>query len=188
MRRGAFSWAWPGAASVSDRRRRTRMRILASDPAVASSFSVVAPPALTPPAPPSPRGRGGKKPKGIFFFSPSSPPGGGGVGEVRGRRRDDVEAETTAGSETRVPAILTDIPGGTISSLHHLRREMLPCSAVRVPRACAVLLFLLVPCLSAEGIKFREVSKAWHIDFRHHTGGTGQRYMVETMVGGVVMF
>ncbi len=65
---------------------------------------------------------------------------------------------------------------------------MLPCSAVRVPRACAVLLFLLVPGLSAEGIEFREVSKAWHVDFRHHTGGSGARYMVETMVGGVVMF
>ena len=65
---------------------------------------------------------------------------------------------------------------------------MLPCSAVRVPRTCAVLLFLLVPCLSAEGIKFREVSKAWHIDFRHHTSGAGTRYMVESVAGGVVMF
>jgi enediyne biosynthesis protein E4 len=65
---------------------------------------------------------------------------------------------------------------------------MLPCSAVRVPRACAVLLFLLVPCLRAEGIKFREVSKAWHIDFRHHTGASGTRYMVESVAGGVVMF
>ena len=65
---------------------------------------------------------------------------------------------------------------------------MLPCSAVRVLRSCAVLLLLLAPCVRAEGIKFREVSKAWGIDFRHHTGGSGQRYMVETMVGGVVMF
>ena len=65
---------------------------------------------------------------------------------------------------------------------------MLPCSAVRSLRACAVLLFLLVPGGRAEGIKLREVSNAWGIDFRHHTGGSGQRYMVETMVGGVVMF
>ena len=42
--------------------------------------------------------------------------------------------------------------------------------------------------VNAEGIRFREVSRAWGIDFRHHHGGSGQRYMVETMVGGVVMF
>ncbi len=40
----------------------------------------------------------------------------------------------------------------------------------------------------AEGIQLREVSKAWGIDFHHHNGGSGERYMVETMVGGVVMF
>ncbi len=67
--------------------------------------------------------------------------------------------------------------------------EMLPFSAVPVPRACAALLLLLVPCpLPAEGIKFREVSNAWGIDFRHHHGGSGRRYMVETMVGGLVIF
>jgi hypothetical protein len=40
---------------------------------------------------------------------------------------------------------------------------------------------------SIEGIRFREVSKAWGLDFRHHHGGSGQRYFVETMSGGVVM-
>ncbi|HKI00661.1 MAG TPA: CRTAC1 family protein [Thermoanaerobaculia bacterium] len=59
---------------------------------------------------------------------------------------------------------------------------------MRVLRTASVLLLLLVPSLNAEGIKFREVSKEWGIDFHHHHGGSGKRYMVETMVGGVVMF
>lgn len=37
-------------------------------------------------------------------------------------------------------------------------------------------------------ISFREVSEAWELDFRHHHGGSGERYMVETMAGGVVLF
>ncbi|MGH9381240.1 MAG: CRTAC1 family protein [Thermoanaerobaculia bacterium] len=44
---------------------------------------------------------------------------------------------------------------------------------------------------AAEGpsrIAFREVSEAWHLDFRHHHGGSGERYMVETVAGGVVLF
>ncbi|HEX9943738.1 MAG TPA: CRTAC1 family protein [Thermoanaerobaculia bacterium] len=57
-------------------------------------------------------------------------------------------------------------------------------------KACKFLavLLLLAASLGAEGIHFREVSREWGIDFRHHHGGSGQRYMVETMVGGVVMF
>ena len=37
-------------------------------------------------------------------------------------------------------------------------------------------------------MRFREVSKRWGVDFRHHHGGSGKRYMVETSVGGVVIF
>jgi hypothetical protein len=59
--------------------------------------------------------------------------------------------------------------------------------AVKIRHLPALLLLLSAP-LGAEGIKFQEVSKAWGIDFRHHHGGSGQRNMVETMVGGVVMF
>jgi hypothetical protein len=40
----------------------------------------------------------------------------------------------------------------------------------------------------AEGIRFREVSKAWGIDFRHHHGGTGKNYILESSSGGLVMF
>jgi hypothetical protein len=47
--------------------------------------------------------------------------------------------------------------------------------------------FLLAGSANAEAIRFREVSKAWGIDFRHHHGGSGQRYFLETMSGGVVM-
>jgi hypothetical protein len=40
----------------------------------------------------------------------------------------------------------------------------------------------------AEGIRFREVSQAWGIDFRHHHGGSGKRYILESTSGGVVLF
>lgn len=36
-------------------------------------------------------------------------------------------------------------------------------------------------------IKLREVAADWGLDFRHHHGGSGRRYMVETMSGGVVI-
>ena len=42
--------------------------------------------------------------------------------------------------------------------------------------------------LAGGEIRFREVSKDWGLEFQHHHGGTGERYMVETMVGGVVVF
>ncbi|HVS62279.1 MAG TPA: CRTAC1 family protein [Thermoanaerobaculia bacterium] len=35
---------------------------------------------------------------------------------------------------------------------------------------------------------FREVAADWGLDVRHHHGGSGERYMVETMVGGVLVF
>lgn len=35
---------------------------------------------------------------------------------------------------------------------------------------------------------FVESSEAWNLVFRHHHGGSGRRYMVETVVGGVVFF
>jgi hypothetical protein len=54
--------------------------------------------------------------------------------------------------------------------------------------AFAVLLALAAGAASAEGIRFREVSKAWGIDFRHHHGGSGRRYILESTAGGVVMF
>ncbi len=37
-------------------------------------------------------------------------------------------------------------------------------------------------------IRFREVANAWGLDFRHHHGGSGQYFMVETMGGGVILF
>lgn len=41
---------------------------------------------------------------------------------------------------------------------------------------------------AASRIAFREVSDAWHLEFRHRHGGSGERYMVETVAGGVVLF
>ena len=35
---------------------------------------------------------------------------------------------------------------------------------------------------------FRSSAKDWGLDFRHHHGASGERYMVETMVSGVVVF
>ena len=59
---------------------------------------------------------------------------------------------------------------------------------MRIFKLFVALLTVCGAACGAEGIKFQEVSKAWGIDFRHHHGGSGQRNMVETMVGGVVMF
>ncbi|MES1242976.1 MAG: CRTAC1 family protein [Acidobacteriota bacterium] len=54
--------------------------------------------------------------------------------------------------------------------------------------ALAALLILAAGPASAESIRFREVAKAWGLDFRHHHGGSGQRYILESTAGGVVMF
>lgn len=40
----------------------------------------------------------------------------------------------------------------------------------------------------ASDVRFVERSRDWGLEFRHHHGGSGQRYMIETMVGGVVAF
>ena len=55
-------------------------------------------------------------------------------------------------------------------------------------RLAPILLLALVgvPAV-AEGIRFREVSKTWGIDFRHHHGGTGKRYILESSSGGLVL-
>ncbi len=37
-------------------------------------------------------------------------------------------------------------------------------------------------------ITLREVSEAWGLVFRHHSGGSGRRYMMETNSGGIVLF
>src|ERR1700710_1483375 len=67
-------------------------------------------------------------------------------------------------------------------------RPLLDSPAMRIFKLFVALLTVCGAACGAEGIKFQEVSKAWGIDFRHHHGGSGQRNMVETMVGGVVMF
>jgi hypothetical protein len=58
-------------------------------------------------------------------------------------------------------------------------------------RFVAICLFLLTLCAPRPATaepRFREVSRAWGVDFRHHHGGSGKYYMVETAVGGVVVF
>jgi hypothetical protein len=48
---------------------------------------------------------------------------------------------------------------------------------------------LLVAGPAAAGeIRFREVSEAWGLAFRHHHAGSGEYYMVETMGSGVAVF
>jgi hypothetical protein len=37
-------------------------------------------------------------------------------------------------------------------------------------------------------IRFREVSREWGIDFRHHQGGAGEFYMPESMASGLAIF
>ncbi len=67
------------------------------------------------------------------------------------------------------------------------RDAMVDSPAVKIRKLLAVLLLFSLPA-NAEGIKFREISRAWGIDFHHHNGSSGKRYLVETNVGGVVMF
>ena len=59
---------------------------------------------------------------------------------------------------------------------------------MKTSKLLALLLLCLAAPWAAEGIKFREVSKGWGIDFRHHHGGSGRLYMPETVASGVVMF
>lgn len=54
--------------------------------------------------------------------------------------------------------------------------------------ALILLLGLVGVPAMAEGIRFREVSQAWGIDFRHHHGGSGKRYILESTSGGVILF
>ena len=57
-----------------------------------------------------------------------------------------------------------------------------------------VLTVLTVTALPAQSpahaaeLRFQEVSEAWGLDFRHHHGGSGEYYMVETMGSGVAVF
>lgn len=64
----------------------------------------------------------------------------------------------------------------------------------KAARACALV--VLVGTLAAAwtapagaaGIRFEEASERWGIQFRHHHGGSGELYMVETMGSGVAVF
>ncbi|MXZ39359.1 MAG: CRTAC1 family protein, partial [Holophagales bacterium] len=60
----------------------------------------------------------------------------------------------------------------------------------KLPGAALALASLLGVADTAVGgdIRFREVSVAWGLDFRHNAGFSGRMYMVETMGGGVVLF
>ncbi|MGH9465520.1 MAG: FG-GAP-like repeat-containing protein, partial [Thermoanaerobaculia bacterium] len=55
-------------------------------------------------------------------------------------------------------------------------------------RAALLAALLAAPVTAAEGPWFEGVAEAWGLAFRHHHGGSGRRYMVETVVGGVVLF
>jgi hypothetical protein len=62
---------------------------------------------------------------------------------------------------------------------------------VRAARAALGALILSgasSPWPSAAELRFEERSARWGVEVRHHHGGSGRRYMVETMVGGVVVF
>jgi hypothetical protein len=54
--------------------------------------------------------------------------------------------------------------------------------------SCLAALFPAAPAQAVEGLWFEEVSARWGLAFRHHHGGSGRRYMVETVVGGVALF
>ena len=50
---------------------------------------------------------------------------------------------------------------------------------------CVGLATIWISATAHTEIRFREVSEAWGLDFRHHHGGSGEKYMMETMVGGL---
>ena len=52
----------------------------------------------------------------------------------------------------------------------------------------ALALLLASPLGAQPAIRFRDAAAAWGLEHRHRHGGSGERYMVETMVGGVVVF
>ena len=72
------------------------------------------------------------------------------------------------------------------------RAEMIPprrnASARALVAACCALALARGGAAGAEGIRFAEVSRPWGLDFRHHTAGSGQFFMVETLGSGVVAF
>jgi len=51
-----------------------------------------------------------------------------------------------------------------------------------------LVLFLFSSPAISEGIRFREVSKAWGIDFRRYDGRSGKNYILESTSGGLVLF
>ena len=51
----------------------------------------------------------------------------------------------------------------------------------------ALAILAPAPALAGE-LRFEEVSEAWDLSFRHHHGGSGEYYMVETMGSGVAVF
>lgn len=61
---------------------------------------------------------------------------------------------------------------------------------IRVTATSVLFLLLFRPVVMAEDVpvRFQEVSSDWGLGFVHHNGASGRRYMVETMVGGVVVF
>lgn len=63
------------------------------------------------------------------------------------------------------------------------RRQAPPRHALMVVAAA-----WLVTAPAAAELRFREASEAWGLAFRHHHGGSGELYMVETMGSGVVIF
>jgi len=71
------------------------------------------------------------------------------------------------------------------------RPPALPVRPLRLPRVLAGALFLALGTVgtgAAGELAFREASSRWGLTFRHNAGISGQKYMVETMAGGVVLF
>jgi enediyne biosynthesis protein E4 len=75
--------------------------------------------------------------------------------------------------------------------LEHLRASRLAvvawASGALAILGAAALAAQASPPGAAGTLRFREVALEWGLDFRHHHGGSGQRYMVETMVGGLML-
>jgi len=69
-----------------------------------------------------------------------------------------------------------------------LARRTRSAAALLLPLAAVAVGFAATSTAARAETWFREVAAAWGLDVRHHHGGSGARYMVETMVGGVLVF
>ena len=67
-------------------------------------------------------------------------------------------------------------------------RNLEPSAVKRLSLGLPLLLCLFTESLHGQAFRFRESSAEWGLEFRHHHGGSGRRFMQETTAGGLILF